>query len=226
MRIGLAGSVGEQRHRLRPARIQPGRRRRAGSAAPAGTGPPRPRPAVPAGRQHSHIVRCRQQPGAQRRGRADHVLAVIQHQQQLLPCQRPAPPPRPAGRWAARASLALPPLPRELCRVVHLRQLGQPRPVREPPRHRPATWPASRVLPTPPGPVTVTSRCCSSRSATSRHRTGPADKTRQLGRETMHATGHGDRRGHPHTRTISAGRSRRTGKQHRPQRGAKTTVTN
>ena len=33
---------------------------------------------------------------------------------------------------------------------------------------RPATAPASRVLPTPPGPVTVTSRCSSSRPATSR----------------------------------------------------------
>ena len=45
-----------------------------------------------------------------------------------------------------------------------------------------ATCPASRVLPTPPGPVTVTSRCSASRSATSR-------------------TG----RGYPHARTITAG---------------------
>jgi len=38
----------------------------------------------------------------------------------------------------------------------------------------------------------------------------PADETRQRGRETMHATGRGDRRGSPHAGSVTAGRTRRT----------------
>jgi hypothetical protein len=42
------------------------------------------------------------------------------------------------------------------------------------------------------------------------HRPGPADEAGQRGREAMHATSRGGRLGHPHARTITAGRSLRT----------------
>jgi hypothetical protein len=96
------------------------------------------------------------------------MLAVIQHQQQLLPGQHPrhrlrSPHPRlltcPQGRRHQR-------------RVSHGRELGQPRPSAGRPATRRAISAASRVLPDLPGPVTVTSRRSSSSPATSR--TGPA----------------------------------------------------
>lgn len=46
----------------------------------------------------------------------------------------------------------------------------------------------------------------------------PADKAGQLGREAMHATGGGFRRGYPHARTITAGRMCRTGAAATPRR--------
>jgi hypothetical protein len=100
------------------------------------------------------------------------MLAVIQHQQQLLPGQHPRQHlrhrdtgllPHPQRRRHHR---------RDLRRVPHRGQLGQPRPSANRAATARATWPASRVLPTPPGPVTVTSRCSPSRPATSR--AGPA----------------------------------------------------
>jgi hypothetical protein len=99
-----------------------------------------------AGRQHPHIVGRGQQPGAQHRGRADHVLAVIQHQQQLLPCQRPAHRlgRRDAGLLANPESCRH--CSRDLCRVLDRRQLDQPRPVREPARHPPGYLPGQPGL--------------------------------------------------------------------------------
>jgi hypothetical protein len=44
---------------------------------------------LPAGRQDPHIITGLQQARAQLRGRADHVLAVVQHHQQLLATQYP-----------------------------------------------------------------------------------------------------------------------------------------
>ena len=81
MRVHLAGTVSEQRHRFRPARPR--------SAAISGQCQRRqPIPALPghadrlpARCQHPHIIRRCQQRPAKFRGRADHMLAVIQQQQ-------------------------------------------------------------------------------------------------------------------------------------------------
>ena len=88
-RVGEAGSVREQRHRLRPGDI--GRVVRIGQAQrpqPVPGLPSRPQ-RLPAGRQHPHVITGGQQRGAQLSCRADHVLAVVQHQQQLLAGQHP-----------------------------------------------------------------------------------------------------------------------------------------
>ena len=54
---------------------------------------------LPAGRQHPHIITGSQQPGAQLRRHADHVLTVIQHQQQLLPTKYPRQGPGRRETW-------------------------------------------------------------------------------------------------------------------------------
>ena len=134
MRVGPAGPVREQRHRLTgPGRvtIRGGQRQRP-QPVPGLAGH---RQRLPAGRQHPHIITRRQQPGAQLRGRADHMLTVIQHQQQLLAGQHPR------HRLGRRHSRLLPDPQsrrhhgRDLTCVLHRRQLHQPRPVREPARH-------------------------------------------------------------------------------------------
>ena len=93
-----------------------------------------------------------------------------------------------------------------------------------------ATWSASQGLACTAGPVTVTSRCSSSRPATSR--TGPARpmKLVSTGREAVHAADGGFRRGYPRARTVTAGRSRRTPQTHTPPqrrvgRGADDAIT-
>ena len=93
-RLRPAGSVGEQRHRLGflagLARSAPGFPGRVGQGQR-----PQPVPCLPgdtqrfpAGGQHPHVVGAEQQPAAHLRGRADHLLAVVQHQQQLPSGQR------------------------------------------------------------------------------------------------------------------------------------------
>jgi hypothetical protein len=84
-RISPASPVREQRHRLRPVlvrlTISTGQRQRRQPVPDL----PGHRQRLPAGRQDLHVITGCQQPGAQLRGRADHMLAVVQHQQQLLP---------------------------------------------------------------------------------------------------------------------------------------------
>ena len=181
----------------------------AGSSGPGrASGPSRYRasPAtaqrLPAGRQHPHIITRGQQPGAQLRGRADHMLAVIQHQQQLLAGQHPR------QRLADRDTWLLPYPQRRRHRPETCAgsRTGASSASHVPSANRPATaratWSASRVLPTPPGPVTVTSRCSIQQTHDLAHGPGPADEARQHGRETMHATCRGGRRRLPHPRTI------------------------
>jgi hypothetical protein len=87
--IGRAGPVGEQRHRPRLRHIigipRAGHRQRRQPAGRLSLDPQR----LPAGRQDPHVVTGLQQARAQLRGRADHMLAVIQHQQQLPAGQHP-----------------------------------------------------------------------------------------------------------------------------------------
>jgi hypothetical protein len=89
MDVGMPGPVDEQRHRFRPAvvsrmtRIGHGQR---SQPVPRLAGHPQ---RLPAGGQHPDVIAGRQQAGAQPRGRVDDMLAVVQHQQQLLLGQRP-----------------------------------------------------------------------------------------------------------------------------------------
>jgi hypothetical protein len=87
--IGRPGPVGEQRHRLRPGGatgLTRNLHRPPGQPVPRLTRDPQ---RLPAGRQHPHVITGLQQARAQLRGRADHVLAVTQHHQQLPPGQHP-----------------------------------------------------------------------------------------------------------------------------------------
>ena len=82
-RIHPPGPVREQRHRLafRPGIGVAGvRQRQRPEPVPHFPGYPQ---RLPARRQHPHVVGAEQQPAAQLRGRADHMLAVVQHEQQL-----------------------------------------------------------------------------------------------------------------------------------------------
>jgi hypothetical protein len=138
------------------------------------------------------------------------MLAVIQHQQHLLPGQHPR------QRLGHRHSGLLPDPQRRrhharnLPRILHRRQLGQPHPVREPARHPPRHLTSQPRLPrtTRPGHRHQPAPLQHPRDLT--HRTSPADKTRQRNRETMHASRHGCHPRPPHARTISADPHRRT----------------
>ena len=208
-RISPPGPVREQRHRLRPPAIRRVTGRGQGQRAQPVPGLPGHRQRLPAGRQHPHIITRRQQPGAQLRGRADHVLAVIQHQQQLLPGQhprqrlghrRPRLLPYPQRRGHHR---------RDLRRVPHRRQFRQPRPVREPARHLPGHLAGQPGLAHPARPGHRHQPALLHQPGHVAPRPGPADETRQRSREAMHLTSRGDCRS-PHARTITAGRRRRT----------------
>ena len=205
-RIGPAGPVREQRHRLAPGPHRPLIRAGQGQRRQPVPGLPGHPQRLPAGRQHPHIIAGRQQPGAQLRRRADHVLAVIQHQQQLLPGQHPR---QRLGRRHPR----LLPHPqrrrhhrRHLRRVPHRRQLRQPHPVREPARHLPGHLTGQPGLARPARPGHRHQPVLLQQPRDLAHRPGPADEARQRGREAMHATRRGSRRRPPHARTITAGR--------------------
>ena len=151
-RVSPAGPVREQRHRLRPVQLR--RIIRVGQGQ-------RPQPVprlpgypqrLPAGGQHPHIIGAEQQPAAQLRRRADHVLAVIQHQQQLPPGQR-------VRQRVGRRHRGQVPDPqrrrhrgRHLRRVPHRRQLRQPHPVSEPAGHLPGDLAGQPRLPGTPRP--------------------------------------------------------------------------
>ena len=109
---------------------------------------------------------------AQLRGRAEHVLAVIQHHQQLPAGQHPGQRPRdrqprllPHPSTAATTAGTCP----GSCTGASSTSQA---PSANRPATRRATSHASRVFPEPPGPVTVTSGCCPTKDASSR--TGPA----------------------------------------------------
>ena len=211
--IGAARPVGEQRDRLRPLHARrrvtrPGQGQRR-QPVPGLSGHPQ---RLPAGRQHPHIITGRQQPGAQSRRRGDHVLAVIQHQQQLLPGQHPRyrlgrrhPHPRlvPHSQRCRHHC-------RHQRRVPHRCQLRQPHPVGEPARHPPG------YLTGQPG-LARTARTgyrrqpvLTQQAPDLAHRFRPADEARQRRWEAVYATRLGSHRRPPHARTITARCSRRT----------------
>ena len=203
MRIRAAGPVREQRHRFGSLEVRiigAGHQQRRQPVPGLPRGPQR----LLAGRQDPHIIAGSQQLGAQRRNRADHMLAAIQHQQQLPPGQHtlqrggrrdPRPLPHPQRHRHRRGH------PR---RVSHRRQFRQPRPVREPARHPPGhlsgqpglahtTRPGHRHQPVLPQQARDLS-----------HSRDPADEAGQRSREAMHATGHGGHRRRAHAGTIAA----------------------
>ena len=164
-RIGLAYPVREQRHRLGPARRvtvtgqgqrpQPEPRLTSvcsGSRLVASTRTSSHAPSSPAHSSAAAPIRCSQlpAPAAAAGGPA------------------PAPAPRPPGAPGCSCTPAPRPPPPRPAPGRSPGQLGQPRPSANRAATARATRLASRVLPTPPGPVTVTSRCRPSRSATSR----------------------------------------------------------
>ena len=139
--------------------------------------------------------------------RRRHVLAVIQHQQQLLTGQHPRQ--RLDERHARRLAQAQRHRDRRGTRAGSCTGASSisHTPSANRPATRRATSPASRVLPTPPGPVTVTRRHSPSRPAASS--TDHARPTKLVSRrETMHASCRHDRR-IAHARTITAGHRHR-----------------
>ena len=100
--------------------------------------------------------------------------------------------------------------PGHLRRIARRGQLSQPRPVSEPARHRPRHLPGQPGLAHPAGPGHRHQPVLRQQVRDLARRACQADKAGQYGREAMHATGGGFRRGHPHARTITAGRSNRT----------------
>jgi len=89
MGIDLEGPIREQHHGLRSLAVPGAVTSRQGQRRQPVPGLPAHGQRLPAGRQHPHIITGCQQPGAELRGRANHVLAIVQHQQQLPPGQRP-----------------------------------------------------------------------------------------------------------------------------------------
>ena len=189
MRVGPAGPVHEQRHRLGLGRISQvtgiGHRQRAQPVP----GLPRHPQRLPAGRQDPQVITGRHQLRAQPGSRAEHVLAVIQHQQQLLAGQYPGQ--RPGER---RPRLLPDPQRhrdhrRNLFRVAHRGQLHQPHPVREPARHLPGHLTGQPGLARTPRPGHRHQPVPLEQHRDLAHRPGPADEARQHGREAMHGAG-------------------------------------
>ena len=146
--------VHEQRDRLRLAAA--GQRQRRDRIDPL----ERHQQPGPARREHRHPRAGRQQPLHERRHPVEHLLAVVQHQQARRSASAastdsstPRPGCSPTPSAAATAG-------RDHARIGDRDQVDEPHAVgerRRPPRA--ATASASRVLPTPPGPTAVTSRC-------------------------------------------------------------------
>ena len=203
-RIRRAGPVGEQRHRPRDVVIgiaRAGHRQRRQPVHRLARDPQR----LPAGRQDPHVITGLQQARAQFSGRADHMLAVIQHHQQLPAGQHPRhrlrrrPPrllPHPQRHRHHRRN------PR---RIPHRGKLGQPRPVREPGRHPPGHRAGQPGLAHPARPGHHHQPVLLQQARHLAHRPGPADETRQYSRETMHADGGHSGRSPLHPRTITVG---------------------
>ena len=187
-RVSPAGPVCEQRHRLRPVSsrriIWVGQRKR-----------PQPVPrlpgdlqGLPAGSQHPHVVGAEQQPAAQLRRRADHLLAVIQHQQQLPPGQRTR---QRIGR-RHRGQLPDPQRRRHhrryLRRIPHRRQLRQPHSVSEPGRDPRGHLAGHARLPGTPGPGHRHQPALTQIADDLVHYPGPAHETGQRSRKAVHAS--------------------------------------
>ena len=191
MCIRVPGPVREQRHRLRPRRLSQvvqiwqGQRRQ---PVPGLTGHPQ---RLPAGGQHPHIITSRQQPRTQRRGRADHVLAVVQQQQHLLAGQRPR---QRLGRRQSRL-LAHPQRRghhrRHLSGVRHRCQLHQPCPIGELACHLPGHLHGQPGLARSARPGQRHQPVIRKQARDLAQRLGPADEAGQRGREAMHAADRG-----------------------------------
>ena len=186
-RVGLPGPVGEQRHRLRPGGpsriIRLGQRQGRQPAACLSRDPDR----LPAGRQHPHIIGGGQQRPAQLRDRRRHVLAVVQHQQQLPPGQHPGQRLR-EGR--ARRLMHLKRhrhRRRDQRRLLDSSQLDQPHPVGEPARYPPGHLTGQPGLAHPARPGHRHHPVLSQQPGDLVHRGLPADETRQRRDEPMHA---------------------------------------
>ena len=175
--------VDEQAHRLRADAGRPARR---GGARPGGRkGEGRDGEAVLSGQaQRGAARRQHREPGAgrqelpDRRGGIEHVLAVVEHQEQAHGPQRGAqrarrrPPRRPPhphrrgdGRQHERRVVERPPAPPAI-----------PRPG-TPPAPSPPPANASRVLPAPPGPVSVTRQCRAQQAHHRRPAPAPAPRS-------------------------------------------------
>jgi hypothetical protein len=186
-RVSPAGPVREQGHRLRPVRI-----RRIDWVGQGQRGQPVPRlpgypQRLPAGGQHPHIIGAEQQPAAQLRRRADHLLAVIQHQQQLPPGQR-------ARQRIGRRHRGQLPDPkrrrhrrRHLRRILHRRQLGQPHPVSEPASRLPGYLADQPRLPGTPGTGHRHQPVLTQLADDLVHHPSPAHETGQRGRKAVRA---------------------------------------
>jgi hypothetical protein len=205
-RIYLAGAVREQGHRFGSDAWVTGQGQRSQPVARLTGNSQR----LPAGDQHPQVVTGSEQGGAELGSRVDDVLAVIQHQQQLLPGQHPG---QHIG-WRDSRLLAHSQgyghHRRDLRRILYRRQLGRPRPVGEPARHPPGYLGGQPGLAHPARPGQRHQPVPLQQARDLAHRPVPADEARQRGRETMRATGHGGRHGLPHADTLTASRNGRT----------------
>ena len=202
MRVGLPRPVGKQLHRLRTGRLRRVTKARQSQRTQPVPHLPGHGQGLPAGRQHPHIITSTQQPSAQPRSRTNHMLAVVQHQQQLLAGQHSR---HCIGHWHA----GLLPHPQR-CRhnrlhprwIPYRGQLCQPRPVGKPARHSPGHLTGQPGLPRTARPGHRHQPALIQQPRHLAHRPGTADKARQHSRKTVHIT----RGSHPsplHARTIT-----------------------
>ena len=123
------------------------------TAAPAGTAPHQPSAAVPdwspaPGYHHKPPAAPRTAPPPRRLGARSYPAPAA-----AGAGRAPAPPPQPPGTpGCSRTPSAAATTPGHLCRIARRGQLGQPRPVGEPARHRPAP-PARPAGSCPPRPA-------------------------------------------------------------------------
>ena len=122
--------------------------------------------AFPAGGQEPQPSALGKQRGHQVRRRLQDVLAVVQHHQQLTAGQRADQPGGRGRRIPLGHAQGLRDAGRDQGRIGKRAQFDQPGAVPEAGLASAATRSASRVLPHPPGPVSVTTRPPRSRSRT------------------------------------------------------------
>ena len=183
-RIGLPGAVAEQRHRLRPIGLMArlGHRQR-GQPVAGLTGQP---DRLPAGGQDPYVVGGRQQRPAQFGHGRDDLLAVVQHDQQLLPGQGRGQRvghrnPRPVGHTQSRGHRR-----RYPARVGDGGQLGQPDSIRVAGGHLPRHLAHQTGLAHAAGTEHGHQAAGAEQVRDVTDRPGPAHETGQRRGETMH----------------------------------------